>query len=146
MVADPRMVPPARTVPGSPRPALAVTDRKLCTVHLRVAALTIAGSLLVTAGAGGCAKFNAALGKQEAVVQFKNGTTTAARLKVRAACSHIPEARPEALPTTHLASDNLYDVIYRVDSASNAQLARLESCLQKYPSVLGVDIQTPGGS
>ncbi len=76
MVADPRMVPPARTVPGSPGPALAVTDRKLCTVHLRVAALTIAGSLLVTAGVGGCAKFNAALGKQEAVVQFKNGTTT----------------------------------------------------------------------
>ncbi|MCW2908181.1 MAG: hypothetical protein JWL68_2970, partial [Actinomycetia bacterium] len=111
-----------------------MTDRKLCTVHLRVAALTIAGSLLVTAGVGGCAQFNAALGKQEAVVQFKNGTTTAARLKVRAACSHIPEARPEAVPTTHLASDNLYNVIYRVDKASNAQLARLESCLQKYPS------------
>ena len=50
---------------------LAVTDRKLCTVHLRVAALTIAGSLLLTAGLGGCAKFDAAFGKQEAVVQFK---------------------------------------------------------------------------
>ena len=123
-----------------------MTDRKLATVHVRVAALTIAGSLLVAAGLGGCAKFDAALGKQEAVVQFKTGTTTAARLKVRAACSHIPEARPEALPTSHLASDNLYDVIYRVDDASNAQLARLEQCLQKYPSVLGVDIQTPGDS
>ena len=123
-----------------------MTDRKLCTVHLRVAALTVAGSLLVTAGLGGCAKFDAALGKQEAVVHFKDGTTTATRLKVRAACSHIPQARPEALPTDHLASDNLYDVIYRVDNASNAQLARLESCLQNYPSVAGVDIQTPGGS
>ena len=125
---------------------LAVTDRKLCSVHLRVAALTIAGSLLVAAGVGGCAKFDAALGKQEIVVAFKNGTTTATRLKVRAACSHIPQARPEALPTNHLASDNLYDVIFRVDNASNAQLARLESCLQKYPSVLGVDIQTAGDS
>lgn len=125
---------------------LAVTDRKLCSVHLRVAALTIAGSLLVAAGLGGCAKFDAALGKQEMVVQFKNGTTTATRLKVRAACSHIPQARPEALPTNHLASDNLYDVIYRVDKASNAQLARLESCLQKYPSVTGVDLQTSGDS
>jgi hypothetical protein len=115
-------------------------------VHLRVAALTIAGSLLVAAGLGGCAKFDAALGKQEMVVQFKNGTTTATRLKVRAACSHIPQARPEALPTNHLASDNLYDVIYRVDKASNAQLARLESCLQKYPSVTGVDLQTSGDS
>jgi hypothetical protein len=125
---------------------LAVTDRKLCSVHLRVAALTIAGSLLVAAGLGGCAKFDAALGKQEMVVAFKNGTTTATRLKVRAACSHIPQARPEALPTNHLASDNLYDVIYRVDKASNAQLARLESCLQKYPSVTGVDLQTSGDS
>jgi hypothetical protein len=125
---------------------LAVTDRKLCSVHLRVAALTIAGSLLVAAGVGGCAKFDAALGKQEIVVAFKNGTTTATRLKVRAACSHIPQARPEAVPTNHLASDNLYDVIYRVDHASNAQLARLESCLQKYPSVTGVDLQTSGGS
>jgi hypothetical protein len=125
---------------------LAVTDRKLCSVHLRVAALTIAGSLLVAAGLGGCAKFDAAHGKQEMVVAFKNGTTTATRLKVRAACSHIPQARPEALPTNHLASDNLYDVIYRVDKASNAQLARLESCLQKYPSVTGVDLQTSGDS
>jgi hypothetical protein len=123
-----------------------VTDRKLCTVHLRVAALTIAGSLLLTAVVGGCAKFDATFGKQEMVVNFKSGTTTATRLKVRAACSHIPEARPEALPTDHLASDNLYDVIYRVDNASNAQLARLESCLQKYPSVSGVDLQTPGDS
>jgi hypothetical protein len=123
-----------------------VTDRKLCTVHLRVAALTIAGSLLLTAGVSGCAKFDATFGKQEMVVNFKSGTTTATRLKVRAACSHIPEARPEALPTDHLASDNLYDVIYRVDNASNAQLAQLESCLQKYPSVTGVDLQTPGDS
>ena len=125
---------------------LAVTDRKLCTVHLRVAALTIAGSVLLTAGLGGCAKFDAALGKQEVVVNFKDGTTTATRLKVRAACSHIPEARPEALPTNHLASDHLYDVIYRVDNASDAQIARLDSCLQKYPSVTGVDLQTAGDS
>ena len=125
---------------------LAVTDRKLCTVHLRVTALTIAGSLLVAGGLGGCAKFDAALGKQEIVVNFKDGTRTATRLKVRAACSHIPEARPEALPTDHLASDNLYDVIYLVSNASDAQLARLESCLQKYPSVNGVDLQTAGDS
>jgi hypothetical protein len=95
---------------------------------------------------GGCAKFNAALGKQEAVVQFKSGTSNATRLKVRAGCSHLRGAKPEALPTNHLASDNLYNVIYRVDNATDAQLARLTQCLQKYPSVVGVDIQTPGGS
>jgi hypothetical protein len=108
--------------------------------------LATAAAAAAVLSLAGCAKFDAALGKQEAVVQFKTGTTTATRLKVRAGCSHIPEARAEALPTDHLASDNLYDVIYRVDDASNAQLARLEQCLQKYPSVLGVDIQTPGDS
>ena len=104
----------------------------------------LAGGLLTAVT--GCAKFDAALGQQEAVVQFRNGTTNATRLQVRAACSHIPQARPEALPTDHKASDLLYDVIYRVDNASNAQIAELEQCLQKYPSVLGIDIQTPGDS
>lgn len=107
----------------------------------------MAGALAMAVAAlllGGCAKFDAALGKQEAVVQFKSGTPNATRLKVRAGCSHLPGAKPEALPTNHLASDNLYDVIYRVDDATNAQLARLTQCLQKYPSVVGIDIQTPG--
>lgn len=108
------------------------------------AVLLLAGGLLVTVT--GCAKFNAALGQQEAVVQFRNGTPNATRLHVRTACSHIPQATPEALPTDHRASDLLYNVRYRVDNASNAQIAELEQCLQKYPSVVGIDIQTPGGS
>ena len=105
----------------------------------------IATGLITLGLASGCAKFNAALGKQEVVVSFRTGTTTAARLKVRTACSHIPNARPEPLPTDHLASDNLYNVIYRVDNADTAQLAELYQCLQKYPTVAGVDTQTPGG-
>jgi hypothetical protein len=96
--------------------------------------------------ASGCAKFDAALGKQEAVVTFQTGTTNATRLQVRAACSHIPNARPEPLPTDHLASDLLYDVIFRVDNASNAQLAELDQCLLRYHSVAGIDVQTPGDS
>ncbi len=106
--------------------------------------LLLGGGLL--AAVSGCAKFDAALGQQEAVVQFKDGTPNSTRLQVRAACSHIPQATPEALPTDHKASDLLYDVIYQVDNASNAQIAELEQCLQKYPSVLGIDIQTPGDS
>ena len=108
------------------------------------AAILLTGGLLLAAT--GCAKFDAALGQQEAVVQFKYGTPNATRLHVRAACSHVPQARPEALPTDHKASDLLYNVIYRVDNASNAQIAELEQCLQKYPSVAGIDIQTPGDS
>jgi hypothetical protein len=133
--------------------------RKLCTVRqsppgrpawrgpaapVLLAAALLAGGLLTAVT--GCAKFDAALGQQEAVVQFKDGTANTTRLHVRAACSHIPQATPEALPTDHKASDLLYDVIYRVDNASNAQIAELEQCLQKYPSVVGIDIQTPGDS
>ena len=107
------------------------------------AAILLAGGLLLAAA--GCAKFDAALGQQEAVVQFKNGTPNATRLHVRTACSHIPQARPEALPTDHKASDLLYDVIYRVDNASNAQIAELEQCLQRFPAVAGVELTSPSG-
>jgi hypothetical protein len=99
----------------------------------------------VVAGVGGCAKFDAALGQQEAVVQFKSGTSSAARVKVRAACSHIPQVKPEALPTDHIASDLLYNVRYSVSNATDAELAELQQCLQKYPSVVGINITTPGG-
>ena len=96
--------------------------------------------------AAGCAKFDATFGQQEAVVAFKPGTAVATRLQVRAACSHIGQVRPEALPTDHLASDQLYDVRYQVGGASDAQLARLQQCLEKFPSVVGINFSTPGGN
>jgi hypothetical protein len=111
----------------------------------RRAAAVIAAALLLTT-ATGCAKFDAALGQQEAVVSFKDGTPNATRLKVRAACSHVPQAIPEPLPTDHIASDLLNNVRYRVDHASDADLAELQVCLQKFPSVEGIDIETPDGS
>jgi hypothetical protein len=45
-----------------------------------------------------------------------------------------------------MASDLLYDVRYRVDHASDADLARLQQCLQRFPSVVGIDIESPDGS
>ena len=56
-------------------------------------------------------------------MHFQNGTSNATRLQVRAACSHVPKATPERLPTDHKASDLLYNVRYRVDGASDADLA-----------------------
>jgi hypothetical protein len=103
-----------------------------------VAALALAG--------GGCARFDATFGKQEAVVQFQPQTSNAARLKVRAACSHVPQATPEPLPTDHLAVDAYYDVRYRVDNASDGNLAKLQECLQKFRSVVGIEFNGPGGS
>lgn len=96
--------------------------------------------------AAGCASFNATFGQQEAVIQFKPGTADTARLQVRAACSRIAQVKPEPLPTDHIVSDQLNDVRYQVGGASDAQLARLQQCVQKFPSVLGIDFTTPGGS
>jgi hypothetical protein len=37
-------------------------------------------------------------------------------------------------------------VRYRVDNASDGDLARLQKCLQKYPSVVGIEFSSPDGS
>jgi hypothetical protein len=35
-------------------------------------------------------------------------------------------------------------ITYRTDNASDANLARLQQCLQRYPSVDGIDFQDSG--
>ena len=88
----------------------------------------------------GCSGFNKAFGQREAVVHFQPGTPAAVQMKVRAACSHMPRAVPEPLPTDKKASDKMNDVRYRIDKASDGQIVALEHCLGKYRSVAGVDI------
>jgi hypothetical protein len=106
-----------------------------------VAALAGLGALSVA----GCAQFDKSLGQQEEVVIFRNNTPTAVRLQVRAACSHIPRAVPEPLPTDGKASDELYNVRYQVGSAGTGDLAHLQACLSRFHSVLGLETNTPGG-
>lgn len=103
---------------------------------------------LITAPAllAGCAKFDAALGQQWAVVQFKPDTPVATLLEVRAACSHVPNVRPEALPKVATELNMMYAVQYRTDNASNANLAVFQECLQKFPSVAGISFQDSGDS
>lgn len=120
--------------------------RKLACVPVRSWPGVVAAAVLTLAlWCAGCASFDAALGQQEAVVHFRPQTPNTVRLQVRAACSHIPQAKPEPLPTDHIASDVVNDVRYQVSHASDADLARLQQCLQKFPSVAGIDISTPGG-
>jgi hypothetical protein len=111
-------------------------------------ALPAAGIMLaaLAPAVAGCASFDRAFGKQEAVVQFQSQTPNSVRLKVRAACSHVPQAIPEPLPTDHLAADVMYDVRYRVDHASDGDLAKLQQCLQRFPSVVGIEFSGPGDS
>jgi hypothetical protein len=114
--------------------------------HRRRAAAGAALAVLAALPAAGCASFDKAFGQQEAVVQFQPQTSNTVRLKVRAACSHVPNAVPEPLPTDHLASDVLNDVRYQVNNASDGDLARLQKCLQQFPSVAGIEFNTPGGN
>jgi hypothetical protein len=94
----------------------------------------------------GCASFDRAFGKREIVVVFKNATPAQVMLKVRAACSHIPAAIPEPIPPHPLAIDLPSDIRYLVSNASDAEVARLEQCLSRFPSVAGVNPESPSGS
>lgn len=101
---------------------------------------------LLAAGASGCASFDKTFGQQEIVVQFKAQTPNAARLAIRKVCSHIPSATPEPLPSHASVAGLPYDVRYQVGKASDADVARLQQCLEKFPAVTGVNFEDAGGS
>jgi hypothetical protein len=92
-------------------------------------------------GVTGCAQFDKALGQQQALVTFANGTSIATRLQVRAACAKVPDVSPIPIPKGVPLSEALDQVEYSVTGATNADLARLQECLSKYPSVQGLDVQ-----
>jgi hypothetical protein len=106
----------------------------------RSAVAGVAGLLLVT-GLAGCSQFNAALGKQQAVVSFRGGTSTAERLTVRSACAKEPEVSPQPVPDLKKYPYALQQLTFTISKASDAQVATLEKCLQKFPAVAGVTIQ-----
>jgi hypothetical protein len=134
---------------GSGRAAgMAATPSKLAAVHLphpaRILAAAAATAALCLA-ATGCGAFDRAFGKQEAVVQFQPDTPASTILKARAACSHLAGAHAEPIPKHALAVDLPDDIRYEVGSASDAQLARLQQCLERFPSVVGIEFSSPSG-
>lgn len=93
------------------------------------------------AGVTACSSLNKALGQQQAVVSFKDGASSAVRMQVRAACGKLPNVTPVPLPSGVPLSESLSTVLYNVTNASNADKARLQVCLSKYPSVTGLSFQ-----
>jgi hypothetical protein len=89
----------------------------------------------------GCAQFNKALGQQQALVSFKDGTPVTVRLHVRAACDGLPNVTAAPLPKSVPLSSAVSEIVYQVNNASAADIARLQECLAKFPSVLGMDVQ-----
>jgi hypothetical protein len=107
------------------------------------AAAAVAGAIMLI-GVSGCAKMDSALDKQWMVVDFGPNTTIATALHVRAACSHVQNAPPLPLPAKRSVINMMYGVRYDTTNASPANLAELQTCLQQFKSVEGVDPEDVG--
>jgi hypothetical protein len=92
----------------------------------------------------GCAKMDAALSQQWMTIQFTPDTTVAAALHVRSACSHIQNVTPMALPSQQSLITTMGGVRFDTTNASPANLAQLQTCLQQFKSVLGINSQSAG--
>jgi hypothetical protein len=99
---------------------------------------------VAVAGLAGCAKMDAALDRQWMIVDFTSNTSMAAALHVRAACSHIPNAPPLALPARRTVITMTNGIMFNTTNASPANLAELQTCLQKFKSVVGVQPESAG--
>ena len=104
--------------------------------------LTGAGlALLAAAALAGCSQFDAALGQRQAIVSFRQGTPVSQRLTVRSTCAKVPAVTAQPLPSDLNSPYALQQVIFRIDHASDTEVAQLEVCLAKFPTVAGVTLQ-----
>jgi hypothetical protein len=51
---------------------------------------------------------------------------------------------PEAIPRQDNPDTAQYDLTFQTNNASDANLAQLQQCLQRYPSVAGIDFEDSG--
>jgi hypothetical protein len=100
-----------------------------------------AGLVLAAAALVGCSQFNEALGHRQAVVSFRPETTVSQRLAVRSACGKLPAVTAQPLPSDLNSPYALQQLTFRIDHATDAEVARLETCLARFPAVAGVTLQ-----
>ena len=112
--------------------------------------LAVAGTAAVAAVAvlAGCSQFNEALGQRQAIVSFRPDTPLSQRLTVRSTCAKVPAVTAQPLPSDLNSPYALQQLTFRIDHASNADIARLEKCLARFPAVAGITLQdsTDAGS
>jgi hypothetical protein len=112
------------------------------TPRARTRRLLAAGTVIAAAAVlAGCSQFDAALGQRQAIVTFNPDTTVTQRLAVRAACAKTPNVTPQPLPKNMNSPYALEQVVYQINQASDADVALLQECLTKFPSVAGVTLQ-----
>jgi hypothetical protein len=107
--------------------------------RFRYAACPLAAVILL----GGCAKMDAALGQQWVIVQLASNTTVATARQVTAGCSHVPGVHPERVRPAS-PGGVVGSVRFDATQASDADMARLQNCLQRFPAVQGLTVGQPG--
>ena len=107
----------------------------------RMTAAGTTAAAVALAALAGCSQFDAALGQRQAVVSFRPGTPLSQRLTVRSTCAKVPAVKAQPLPSDLNSPYALQQVTYRIDHATNADIARLQTCLDKFPAVVGVTLQ-----
>lgn len=107
----------------------------------RARALLALGAVLAVTALAGCSRLDAALGQRQAIVTFSESATLAQRLAVRSACAKTPNVTPQPLPSNMNTPYALQQVVYQINQASDADIARLQECVAKFPSVTGFSLQ-----
>ncbi len=107
----------------------------------RVVIPAVATGLAALLGVSGCSQFDKALGQQQALVSFKDGTPVSVRMHVRSACDKLPNVAAAPIPSGVPLSSAVDEIIYQVNNAGPADIARLQECLSKFPSVQGMNLQ-----
>jgi hypothetical protein len=98
-------------------------------------------AIAVAVALAGCAQFDAALGQRQAVVTFRAGTPVSQRLAVRSGCVKAPAVAAQPLPSDLNSPYALQQLIFQINHATDADVARLEKCLAGFPAVVGVTLQ-----
>jgi hypothetical protein len=98
-------------------------------------------AVLAAAVLAGCSQFDAALGQRQAIVSFRPDTPVSQRLAARSTCAKVPAVTAQPLPSDVNAPYALQQVTFQITHASDAEIAQLETCLAKFPGVVGVTLQ-----
>lgn len=92
-----------------------------------------------------CGEYGTALKARQAVARFEADATDEERVAARNACLTFPHVTPEPVATDSLSVRTKTDIRYRVDDATDNELAQLYACLHKQPKIRTVETRPLGG-
>jgi hypothetical protein len=96
-----------------------------------------AGVIVAAASLAGCAQFDKALGQQWIVVTFAPNTTVATAKHVVSVCSHIPNLPLIGTVKPDTGDPGIVDEVnFNSTKASTAEMAELETCMNKFPNIV----------